>query len=97
MKICNTSQFKKDYKKIKKSGFDLSLLRDVIEIIASQKNEEELAENNILINKYRNHKLSGNYTGRWECHIKSDWILIYKVEIDEVTFERTGTHSQLFR
>lgn len=46
---------------------------------------------------HRNHKLVGNYAGRWECHIESDWLLIYKLQADLIIFERTGTHSDLFQ
>lgn len=46
---------------------------------------------------HRDHKLIGNWQGRRECHIESDWLLIYKIEEEKVVFERTGTHSDLFR
>jgi addiction module RelE/StbE family toxin len=45
---------------------------------------------------YRDHKLIGTWRGRRECHIESDWLLIYMVELDRVVFERTGTYSDLF-
>ncbi|MFC1806516.1 type II toxin-antitoxin system YafQ family toxin, partial [Planctomycetota bacterium] len=45
----------------------------------------------------RDHKLVGSYRGRRECHIEADWLLIYKLEGQYVIFERTGTHSDLFR
>ena len=46
---------------------------------------------------HRDHKLIGNWKGRRECHIESDWLLIYKREAGRIIFERTGTHSDLFR
>ncbi len=46
---------------------------------------------------HRDHKLIGNWKGRRECHIESDWLLIYKREERRIIFERTGTHSDLFR
>jgi len=46
---------------------------------------------------HRDHKLIGTWQGRRECHIESDWFLIYKTETDWIVFERTGTHSDLFR
>ena len=42
------------------------------------------------------HKLSGEYEGFWECHIESDWLLIYDVTEEEVLLVRTGTHADLF-
>lgn len=50
-----------------------------------------------LDSKHRNHKLSGNYKGHWECHIEPDWLLIYRLTSTEVIFERTGSHSDLFK
>ena len=38
----------------------------------------------------------GNYKGRRECHIEPDWLLVYKLVNDEIIFERTGTHRDLF-
>ncbi|RJP36787.1 MAG: type II toxin-antitoxin system YafQ family toxin [Desulfobacteraceae bacterium] len=46
---------------------------------------------------HRDHRLIGNWKGRRECHIESNWLLIYKSEPDRVIFERTGTHSDLFQ
>ena len=42
--------------------------------------------------------LSGNWVGHWECHIRSDWLLIYKLtdEVMVLTLVRTGMHSDLF-
>jgi mRNA interferase YafQ len=49
--------------------------------------------------KYKSHKLSGNYADCWECHIKSDWLLVWKQNDEELTllFTNTGTHSDLFK
>lgn len=46
--------------------------------------------------KHKDHNLSGTYSGRRECHIEPDWLLIYKKTDDEIIFERTGSHSDLF-
>jgi mRNA interferase YafQ len=46
---------------------------------------------------HRDHRLVGNYTGRRDCHIESDWLLIYKLDANRVIFERMGTHSDLFK
>ena len=45
---------------------------------------------------HRDHRLLGNYLGRRECHIESDWLLVYKLEEYQIIFERMGTHSDLF-
>ncbi len=87
--IVPTSLFKKDLKTIKKRGYDLSLLNDVVETLASG---QTLAE------KYKDHNLIGNYKGCRECHITPDWLLIYEISDNELILylTRTGTHSDLF-
>ena len=84
-----SSRFKKDYKLAKKRGYNMSLQKEVIEILASG---EELPE------KYSDHPLSGDYKGSRECHIEPDWLLIYRIEKDLLVLglTRTGTHSDLF-
>ena len=80
---------KKDYKRIKKRGYNLKLLKDVLSLLV--KGEE-------LPQEYRDHPLIGNYAGVRECHIKSDWLLIYKMDDNDLTViaMRTGSHSDLF-
>ncbi|MDE5765083.1 MAG: type II toxin-antitoxin system YafQ family toxin [Ruminococcus sp.] len=87
--IVPTSMFKKDLKTIKKRGYDLSLLNDVVETIASGL---PLAE------KYKDHNLIGNYKGCRECHITPDWLLIYEISGNELILylTRTRIHSDLF-
>ena len=81
--------FKRDYKRIKKRGYDLRLLEDVIALLAQ---EQELPP------AYRDHALTGDYSGCRECHIAPDWLLVYEVLRDELLLylTRTGTHSDLF-
>ena len=88
-KIERTTKFKKDYKLIKKRGYDIKLLEEVIRTIAKG---EPLSE------KYGDHPLKGDYIGCRECHITPDWLLIYETS-DTTLFlylTRTGTHSDLF-
>lgn len=91
LKIEFTGQFKRDYKLAIKRGCDLQDLTTVISFLAA---EQPLPE------KYRDHSLenSRNYKGMRECHIKPDWLLIYKIYSDRLVLEliRTGTHSDLF-
>lgn len=88
MNIHYTTQFKKDYKRIKKQNKNLSKLRAVI---------EKVVGGQVLEPKYRDHQLSGNWNGHRDCHIEPDWILIYKITDDNLFLERTGTHSDLFK
>jgi len=83
-----TTQFKKDYKKIKKQNKDLVKIRVVIKTLADQQ---------ILEPKYKDHQLSGNWKDHRDCHIEPDWILIYQIVDNGLILERTGTHSELFK
>ena len=47
--------------------------------------------------KHDDHPLSGEFKDSRDCHIEPDWILIYRIEGDTICFERTGSHSDLFR
>ena len=84
-----TTQFKKDYKLAMKRGLDIGLLESVI---------DDLAMGIPLPEKNRDHPLSGNSAGHRECHVLSDWLLIYRIEGDVLvlTLSRTGSHSDLF-
>lgn len=84
-----TGQFKKDYNLARKRNLNIELLDETIRKLARG---EELPKEN------RDHALSGNWLGYRECHIQSDWLLIYRVEegVLILTLTRTGTHSDLF-
>lgn len=87
--IVRTNQFKRDFKSLKKRGYDISLLGDVV---------AKLAEGVPLPEKYKDHPLSGRWSGTRECHIAPDWLLVYRIDNDilVLTLSRTGTHSDLF-
>ena len=89
LQLVTTTQFRKDYKRIRKRGYDTDLLKQVLDRLIS---EEPLDL------RYRDHSLSGNYSGFRECHIQPDWLLIYRIDNDQLilTASRTGTHSDLF-
>ena len=89
LKIVYTSKFKKDYKKIKKRGYNLKLLEEVLNLLIYE---------SPLPQKYNDHELIGNYVNFRELHITPDWLLVYKIDDDTLvlTLIRTGTHSDLF-
>lgn len=86
--VRNTSAFKKDYKRAKKRGLNLSKLQRVVELFA---NGTSLPES------LRDHALTGNWANHRECHIAPDWLLIYQIYEDVLVLEltRTGSHSDL--
>jgi mRNA interferase YafQ len=61
--------------------------KNIEELIAAV---ELLAENGVLPEEYRAHKLSGEWKVLWECHIEPDWPLIYDITSAEVLLIRTG-------
>ena len=92
-KIKWSSRFKKDYKLAMKRGYNISLLDDVIRLIAKGNQQQR------LIADFNDHELDGDWKGHRELHILSDWLLIYYLEDDilVLTLSRTGTHSDLFK
>jgi mRNA interferase YafQ len=83
-----TKQFEKDVKRCQRRGKNLEKFK----ILA-----RTLLEGRQLDAIHRDHKLTGNLMGRRDCHIESDWVLIYRIDGDHLIFERTGTHADLFR
>lgn len=80
-------KFVKDVERVKKRGKDLAKLKIVINLLLEEKSLPE---------KYKNHKLQGQYKGCLECHIEPDWLLIYIKTTTDIILARTGTHSDLF-
>lgn len=85
--IFQTSQFRKDFKKLKKRGKVIEKLKSVVNVISAGEPLEE---------QHHDHPLSGKWTGSRDCHVEPDWILIYRVDGDCLYLERTGSHSDLF-
>jgi mRNA interferase YafQ len=82
-----THKFIKDLDLIKRRHKNIDKILDVMAMIIW---EEPLPA------KYREHNLSGNYSGYTECHVEGDSLLIYRLSSEKVLFFRTGTHSDLF-
>jgi len=87
LRIFYTGRFRKDYKRVKKQGRPLKELRAVV---------EKLAGGQILPTNYKDHCLLGKWKNHRECHIRADWLVIYRVADDCLFLERTGSHSELF-
>lgn len=89
LELKQTTQFKKDLRRMVKRGADMDLLDEVILLLRKR---EKLPE------KCRDHSLSGDWAGYRDCHVSSDWLLIYMISDDGLilTVTRTGTHSDIF-
>jgi mRNA interferase YafQ len=83
-----TRQFEKDLKLCKRRGKNLEKFKILARTLISEQPLDPI---------HRDHKLVGNYQGRRDCHVESDWLLIYKIESDRLIFERMGSHSDLFK
>lgn len=86
-KISYTNRFLKDYKQIRKRGWDIQQLETFIDMLAT---------NQPLPPSARPHKLSGKYGRAWDAHVGPDWILIYELDKNHLILRRTGTHADLF-
>ena len=82
-----TKKFEKDLKRSLKRSKRMEKFKLVAEALIEGQDLDPL---------HRDHKLIGNVVCRRECHLESDWLLIYKLEEGRVIFERMGSHSDLF-
>lgn len=83
-----TGQFKKDLKRILNNPRKVSALKVVLGL---------LRETGRLPKEYYPHLLTGIYRGHMECHIGSDFLLIWIDEREDVIkLVRLGSHSELF-
>ncbi|MCD7855813.1 MAG: type II toxin-antitoxin system YafQ family toxin [Clostridiales bacterium] len=89
LEIISSNRFKKDLKLAAKRGYNLDLLDEIVNTLAEQKP---------LPPKNRDHGLTGDYIDFRECHIQPDWLLVYRVDGEDLILflSRTGTHSDLF-
>lgn len=82
-----TSRFKRDVKLAQRRGKDMAKLRELISL---------LIEGDPLPLHYRDHPLNGEWKHYRDSHIEPDWLLIYKIEGNDLHLVPTGTHSDLF-
>lgn len=89
-KILTTRRFEKAFKICQRRNYPMERLHEAISL---------LAENGTLPQSYLPHKLTGfKGSNTWECHIQSDWLLVWEQNNAQLTLLMldTGTHSDLF-
>jgi mRNA interferase YafQ len=86
-RLFQTKQFSRDLKRMQKRGKDLEKIEDIV---------RKLANDIPLDPRHRDHPLSGEWKFCRDCHVESDWVLIYTKTSEYLRLERTGTHSDLF-
>ena len=89
--VFRTTQFKKDFKALLKKHYNPDKLRQAIDTLMAQ-------DKQLLSTKYRDHQLTGSWRGYREIHTEGDWLVIYRVEKQELqlVLTRTGSHDDLF-
>jgi mRNA interferase YafQ len=85
--LLTTAAFEKDLRRVEKQGKDLDKLEEVVNLLQTQQP---------LPSRCRPHPLRGILAGHWDCHIKPDWLLLYRVTEAELILVRTGSHAELF-
>lgn len=85
--VRQSTQFKRDIKRLTRQGADLAKLETVVIHLVG---ERPLAE------RHRDYALTGNWRGYRDCHIEPDWLLLYRIVGDELQLTRTGSHAELF-
>ena len=87
-KLQPTTQYKKDYKRVKNNPKKLKALKEVLEMLM---NEQQIPAD------YYPHMLQGEYKGCMECHVQGDFLLVWiDPNTDIIELVRLGTHSELF-
>ena len=87
MRLHTTRRFERDLRRATRRGKDLEKLWAIVDKLLA---EQPLEPYNRL------HRLTGNWSGCWECHIESDWLLVWEYAEDLLILRETGTHSDIF-
>lgn len=80
-------QFAKDTKLLTRRGKDMAKLKHFIELLSAS---------HVPPAKFRDHALSGDFAGFRECHLESDWLVVYQADAQTLYLVRTGTHADIF-
>jgi mRNA interferase YafQ len=86
--VNSSTAFEKDIEKLNRRYKDMEKLKSIVRSLVNGEKLDQI---------YRDHKLTGNYYSYRECHIESNWLLIYKLDNEVLFLIRTGTHNDLFR
>ena len=85
--VREATAFRRDVRRLGGRGADLAKLEKVVSLLAAKRPLEP---------RHRDHFLSGNWKNFRDCHVAPDWVLIYRVEGNELQLARTGSHADLF-
>ncbi|KKQ33613.1 MAG: Addiction module toxin, RelE/StbE family [candidate division TM6 bacterium GW2011_GWF2_37_49] len=84
-----SKSFKKDVEKARRQKKDLELLGKVMYTLLSEQPLNPI---------FQDHQLKGRWSWYRDCHVTSDWVMIYRILAEEqiIKFERLGSHAELF-
>jgi mRNA interferase YafQ len=85
--VIRSTQFRRDVKLAEKRGKDMAKLRELILL---------LVEASPLPKRHKDHALSGDWKHHRDCQIEPDWLLLYKIDGNDLYLVRTGSHADLF-
>ena len=87
--VRTSKRYRRELKTVLNRGKDEGKLEEVIDILASGET---------LPPKYYDHPLPGQWKGYRECHIESNWLLVYRIHDDVLVLAlmSTGTHADIF-
>lgn len=90
-RIVRTPHFKRDYKALLKKHFNMKLFEAALIALVAQ-------DEGLLRTRFKDHALKGEWAGYRELHISGDWLLVYRIEEDQLqlVLTRTGSHDDLF-
>lgn len=85
-----TNSFKRDYKRELKGKHKTVLGGEFAELL------QQLADDQPLAERLRDHALTSQWSDHRDCHIKPDLVLIYrKPDAETLQLVRIGSHSEL--
>jgi len=87
-RVQSSRAFEKDSERLIRRKKDMEKLKSPIRSLVFEEKLDPI---------YRDHKLTGNYYSCRDCHVESDWLLIYKYDEETLSLVRTGTHAELFK
>ena len=87
MRVRLSNKFKRDLRRLERQRKDIDRLWRVVDFLVAD---------DLVPSRYSPHRLTGDMAGLWECHIGPDWLLVWRVDAEEIALVRTGSHDDIF-
>ena len=90
-RVVETNEYKRCVRRAGKGRYSKVVDEELPEVI------DALANNILLPFSYHDHPLHGVWEGSRDCHVKPDFVLVYRYIGDDILrLERLGSHAELF-